>query len=389
MKITYIYENKILTNKASTYQIFKNIDSMINLGHEVILIYGNRFEEEIDINYDLIKKKYLIKNIPKFLKIQKIDFSYLSYKLFKTFFFQKFLSFLDYFLFILKIKKFTRSSDLIYMRNIYLYLIFSFFLSQEEKNKIILEIHNKINLSNILKKSFRHLFSKIRVVFISKGLKLKFIEDRFIINKSIIAHDAVDLRFVSKDSNIKRTKNKKLNILYLGNFYINNISKGVDDFIEYLSLLNKIDFQFIKKNFFFNFIGSDLKTKQKLDILKEKYDLDFVSIGTFVDMNEYDNIYNNSDAFLIPNPINDLHNLSSPLKLFQYISKKKPILSTRLDCVQEILGNDCYYFDYENISTLINSLHNLLLNKINFEKKYQEVIKVHNWDQRVKNILNL
>ena len=39
--IRYIFENRVVSEKANAFQIFKVIDALIENGHGVELIYGN------------------------------------------------------------------------------------------------------------------------------------------------------------------------------------------------------------------------------------------------------------------------------------------------------------------------------------------------------------
>lgn len=380
--IYYIFENRIVSDKASSYQVFKVIDAIIDSGYKVELIYGNRNEQDISKNNKLnIVRKYEIRNLPKFTKVKKKDLSSISYKLFKTTKLQFLLSFIDYFLFLYKLNKIIKKNDnIIYLRNVYLYIILNLIFPSKKISKLILEIHNPIN-SIIVNFLLKLSFNKIYPVFICQGLKEKFISNGLNNNKSIVAHDGVDTDKVIKKKYKIETPMK---ILYLGNFESNNISKGIYEFIDFVSQIKIIK----NNNYIFKFVGADKKQKDYLDKKILDYGLKNVQIHLKIDLSEYDNYFSWANVLLIPNPKIPYFNYSSPLKLFQYISQYKPILSTNLDCIKELLPNEIYYFNYNSKNSLIKSLKDIKSKKINFSNKYDFIIKNYSWLNRQKKILD-
>ena len=380
--IYYIFENRLISEKASSYQVFKVIDAIIESGHKVELIYGNRDEQEIsEIKKKYLLTKYEISNLPKFTKIKKKDLSSLSYKLLKTTKLQFLLSFIDYFLFLNKLNKIiNKKNNIIYLRNVYLYILLQLILPNKKISKLVLEIHNPIN-SKIVNFLLKLSFNKIYPVFICEGLKEKFISKGLINNNSIVAHDGVDINKVKKEKDIVETPIK---VLYIGNFESNNISKGIHEFIDFISQIKS----FKHDDYIFKFVGANKIQKANLDKKVLEYGLKNIEIHLKIDLYEYDNYFSWANVLLIPNPKIPYFNYSSPLKLFQYISQYKPILSTNLDCIKELLPDEIYYFNYNSKDSLIKSLNDIKQKKINFSNKYDFIIKNYSWLNRQKKILD-
>ena len=86
-------------------------------------------------------------------------------------------------------------------------------------------------------------------------------------------------------------------------------------------------------------------------------------------------------------------NIMSPLKIFEYMSAKKVIISSNLNVLKEVLINNvnCFLVNPKNTQEWIN-----LILKINKDKKLNKIISTkaylsfkskYSWDIRVKKLL--
>ena len=254
--------------------------------------------------------------------------------------------------------------------------------------KVIVELHHPFN-SNLYFKIFNLISKKknlLQVIVISKNLKEYLIKNStYQIDKKIsILPDSASNR------NCNYTKNKIMysnnNIEYVGSFYK---GRGIE-LIKEIAL--------ILKNYNFYLIGD--YTNSNLRLLNFPKNIFFLG---FQDQHKLKKYYHIFDIVLAPyggdvrvhgNKL-DTSKFMSPLKIFEYMSNKKLIISSDIKVLREILKNNinciiCDHkkpIDWANKIRMINS-NPLLKKKISMQAYFQYKRK-YTWEIRANKILNL
>ncbi|MDC0469137.1 glycosyltransferase [Candidatus Pelagibacter sp.] len=284
-------------------------EAFSKLNHEVLLISTNASDKNIFDYYD-INSRFKFKRLKKFRSFP------LGY---------------NYYLFSIKsiIESLKFKPDIYITRN-----FFTSFLLTIFKKKNILELHHGIEFeSRIVKlilKSFNffNLKSLVRLVAITRSVKTYY-EKKFKISekKIIVSPSGTSIDRIFFNNYIKT--NKKLNIGYFGSLFK---SRGIDIIIK----LSKID----NDNNYFIF-GN----------LNQYKNIKFKSYNSNLYLNNYlpyklvPNYISKMDILLMPyqekitvaGNVGNIIEFTSPLKLFDYIACGKPIISSNIKVLKEIL----------------------------------------------------
>ena len=196
LKIIYIASNALPSEKAMSYQIFKNCEAFTKNNHKVQLLYMNRKDNFLKNNYEAIfnyynfQKTFELKAIP-FLQTYSLKkrfhflWSLLDKK--KTLYFVRKVTFSIFaILFILKNKK---NIDIIYSRDkfsLFFLLLFKKLISV----KLTFEIHNfsiKSKMRNFVAKHVDYC------VVVTSFLKKRYVETGVKSNRIKIEPDGIDL----------------------------------------------------------------------------------------------------------------------------------------------------------------------------------------------------
>ena len=317
MKISYISNSSCPSQLPSSLQIVKTCEFLSKYGNQVFLILPNTASFNVNIsNFYNIKYKF------KLIRLLK---------------FKKFPIGLDYYLFSFKsFLKAKKISELIITRNYFVIFLCSLF-----NVKCTLELHNEIkNESRIVRFIFNYfniLNSKSisKIICISNGVKKKYLQDFNLQDnkKIIVLPSGSSLNIKYKNS----LKNKKLNLGYFGTI---NPSRGIDIILK----LAQMD----KQNNYYIFGGSK---KQVID-LKKRYRLKNLHLSSHLNYKKVQVQIANMDILLMPyaNKVTVSGNVSntvkfmSPLKLFDYMSAGKLIISSDLEVLREIVNkNQCVF----------------------------------------------
>jgi glycosyltransferase involved in cell wall biosynthesis len=285
--------------------------------------------------------------------------------------------------------------DYAYTREPYLLLFLVLYnkLFFRLKIKFICEVHT-ISSINFLDKVINILLARWAdyLIFVTKFLRDHYIGKYGSRNKkTLIVSDAVNLDIF--DINIsKEEARKKLNlpldkkiIGYCGRFRTMNMEKGI---IEVLKALKMLD-----DNIFFVAMGGKPKHveyyKEQAELLGVGGQAKFVGNYTQDIVALYQKA---ADILLMPFP--DSHHYRyymSPMKMFEYMASKRPIIATGLPSVREVLNeNNAFLIKPEKGEDLVKAVKKLLENE-EFSKKIAqnayEDVKQYTWDKRVDKIL--
>ncbi len=336
MKICYLSNNAIPSTQASSIQIMKMCEAFSFNHHEVLLVCPNsNLIKDNPFNFYDIKKKFRILKILRYITFP-LGIDYYTFSFFS----------------ILKTLKFN--PNIYITRN-----FFSAFLLTLFRKKIILELHHGIEIeSRITKfiiKNYKLLKSKkiIKMVAITKEVKKYYVKNFDLYKKNIsVIPSGTSVEIRRKKENKK--DNKRFNIGYFGSIYQ---SRGA----ELILKLSKID----RSNDYFLY-GDLLKYKN----LKLKCSNRNLFIEGYINYKKIPEKLNNMDILIMPytkkvtagGDVGNYANFTSPLKLFDYLSAGKVIISSNLKVLREIINsrqNVIFIENFSNAYTWKKEIHKI------------------------------
>jgi len=376
MKIIYLANVRMPTEKAHGIQISKMCEAFGNTGIELELVLPwrfNKMKEDI-FNYYGVKNNFKIKkifsldliplNIPKIcFWIQSLSFS---------------ISVFFYLLFSTKGGSAFggKKTDIIYSRDSFLLFLLSFF-----KKNLICEIHTFPNNFFLHKKVFKKAKN---IIVITKGLKDSLIKKDIDKNKVLVAPDGVDLeKFNINISKIEARKklnlplDKKI-VMYIGLF---DEWKGHNALLQASKLFDK--------ETILAMIGG---TKEQVKKLKKEYqNVIFLGYLPYTDLPVNQKA---ADVLVIPNSgkIAISKYYTSPLKLFSHMVSKRPIIASDLPSLREVLNKNNAILVKPDIAKDLAKGIKYLLKDANFSAKISlqahKDVQKYSWSNRVKKIID-
>ena len=368
MKIYYIGSPEVFTEGASAIHVARMCEAFSKIGEEVTLmlpISSDRIDKFF--SYYGIKKNFKIYPSMGFLKGPKRHFFHGVSSFFKV------LTLDDY--------------DCIVTRNI----TFAF-LASYLKNNIIVDIHHPpVNLfSRIAIKRFVESKNILKIICNSEGTRNAI--DKESNKKFQVLNNGVNIQDFKPNEEYIKFKNQ-LNIpidvkviSYVGNTYK---GRGIEKIIRLAK-----DY----KNIYFLVIGGEKEDNLKYKrLITEERNIFFTNHVPHVEIPNYLMI---SDILLIPYDSDFTikgdqvaSSFSSPIKLFEYLSAKKPIIASDLPSFVSILKNNknALLVNPDSYKEIKDSVQILLDNP---EKREQlsneafELSKDFSWENRAKKILS-
>ncbi len=366
MNIFYLSSSTIISQKANSVQVMKMCDAFSKLGHNVVL-FAKKNQKELNNNLEDIKKYYGINNefdirLIKSSSIRLFGGLEYGYKVLKT------------------IKELRIKPDIFYGRNLYA-LINCVHLNKP----IIYESHAVPSLGR--KTLEQYLFSKpqfIRLVVINQAL-FSYYKNNFKIfikhpEKLCLAPDGAGINY-----NIRTNIINKIPIIgYAGSLYP---GKGIETIIK---IANKLpEYKFVVAG----------GTPQQINQFNENNNITFKG---YINPSNIPEFLSSCDILLAPysnkvyseilKKIN-IVNWMSPLKIFEYMASKKPIIASNLPEIKEILEDKktAYLVDHNNITGWKNTIVKILCkpkiaNSI-AENAFMELKNKYTWDRRAKRVL--
>ena len=383
MKIIYIANARIPTEKAHGYQICKMCEEFSSAKSELELWVPTR-ENPIKKNafeYYNLKENFKIKYIKSF------DFiKYDKLLLRKSVYLQSLWFFLK-----LAFKKIDKN-DIIYTRNpelVWFFNLRKFKTAYEchdwfgRKKKLALWFLKKcdyiITTNNYIKKEFvKHGFEK-DILVAPNGVNLE------IFNIDIPKEDAIEKLDIGEE--LKRKISNKKILLYTGSFKTMGVDKGIDEILQSLKGLDS-------KNIFFVAVGGNEKDiKYYKNFAK---DIGAAGICKFIGRRAQTELalwQRAADILLMPFPDKAHYRyFMTPLKIFEYMAAGRPIIASDLQSIREILDEKNAFFckagDVEDLREMIDYvLNNEEEVRIKVDQANRDVLK-YGWDKRAKRILN-
>jgi glycosyltransferase involved in cell wall biosynthesis len=371
MKITYITNSRIPSERANSIQIIEMCKAFSKTGVELELILPKRFNskrENIYGQYGLEKGLFTISYIPC-IDTQPLIRSW------QPFIIKSFFSWFQWFTFGLS-SLFVKSSDFIFTRD----ELTLFFQSLKGK-KVVLEIHT---LPQRGKAFYKKLISRAYgIVVITEHLKKLLVEEYEIPEEKVfVAHDAIDLEKFKKKVDRKKKReelkipqNKEI-IMYIGAL---EGWKGHDTLLEASHLF--------PKNAELVIIGG---SDEKVARLRKKYPK-----VQFLGFRHYEELSGNqqtADILVIPNSGKSLISkyYTSPLKLFAHMASKRPLLCSNLPSMREVVSEqEVYFFEADNPKDLAQQVKLILKDEKEAKNKAynaSQKVKHYTWKKRAKSI---
>jgi len=313
MKITYITNVRIPTEKAHGIQIMKMCDAFVSNGYEVELVVPKRSNNIIEdpFEYYVIKNKF---KITKLWCLDVLSWGFVGYWVQSITFAERTAWYL------------LNKKGIFYTRD----ELLAVYLKLFGKN-VVWEAHT--NRNNIFITLIKIL--KIQVVSITQGLKDFYMKNGVDAGRILVAPDAVDaeqfdINISTNDARAKLglPKDKKI-ILYIGHLYD---WKGAHILAQAAPLLP--DTTVVA------FVGGTDKDIQDFKVR-------FGSIKNIMILGkkpheEMPLYLKAADILTLPNsPVNDISSLyTSPMKLFEYMASGRAIIASNLPSIREILETE-------------------------------------------------
>jgi glycosyltransferase involved in cell wall biosynthesis len=378
MKIIYIDRGRFPTEKAHGYQIAKMCEVFASLGCDVELLAPGRTNL---IKADLFEYYGLRKNF-KVKRIALVDF----FDYFKTSYSLNF--------YLVSIQFFIRlffmgfeNDSVIYSRApeiIWLFILRGF--------RTVFEAHNwpkskeKIHIFFIKKAS--------KIIALTNGLKEIFLEKKISRKNILVSPDGVDLEIFdirSEQDEIRKSLGLPLGIKiigYTGSFTTMGEDKGMKDIIASMGLLLKIrqDIVFIAVG------GNEQDIKYYANIAKKNGVFEKVRFIPRKSLETLARYQKACDIMLMPFPdTTHYRHYMSPLKMFEYMASKRPIIASDLPSVRDVLNEkNCIFCKPDNPQDLADKIIFLFDNPEIAERISQQAFedaKKYTWQKRAEEII--
>ena len=375
MKIYYITNARIPTEKANGYQIVKTCESLATRGAEVELWVPKRkglLSTADPFAYYSIERSFTIRQIKSFDTIHWLGWlPKLGFVLQSLFFFISLL-----------VKK-VESNSVIYSRSPEIIWLFG-----ARGYKTFWESHGAYANWN---QNPWFLRCVMRMAVLTESSRKKYIELGVDPKKIIVLPDSVDIRVfdASISQEVARAKfaipANKSTLGYFGSLNTVNLAKGMDEIIQALKILPD-DVLLIS-------VGGNAKDMIRYQGLAKREGVDKkilfkgqVSRGTLA---EYQKA---CDILLMPFPrTTHFAYYMSPLKMFEYMASKRPIIATDLPSIREVLSEQtATIIPPGDPKALAQAVRSLLAHPEQSKKLSEnafEKVKEYTWQKRADSII--
>ncbi|MFA6307038.1 MAG: glycosyltransferase [Patescibacteria group bacterium] len=381
MKIIYIANSRIPTERAHGYQITKMCEQFAVAGAEVELLAPtkeNSIKQDLFDFYGLERNfKFSLINLPDFLLYEK--------------FLGRFSMYLQWLFFTVKMFFIKIDKDsLVYTRDrgaAWVFGLRGFKTCYESHNwpikqeKLVFFLLKRVNY----------------IVATNSFIKNEFIKKSFNQEKILVAPNGIDMDIfavkTAKDEAIKQlnlenlagAKDKKI-LLYTGSFRTSGFEKGIIDILKALKILND-------KNIVFLAVGGNDKDIEyykniasEFNIIEQTY---FFERQTQKELALFQRA---SDLLLMPFPKTAYYEFfMAPLKMFEYLAAGRPIIASDLPSIKEILNDKnclfCRPGDSEDLAEKIKQALNDPVLSVKLSGQAVSDAEQYGWDKRAKNIL--
>lgn len=367
MNIKYITNVRLPTPRAQGYAIMKMCEEFAKAGVRVELFIPERKNLQHGgdpFNFYKITRNFDIRKVASF------DLLGITQKFGKIFYWIDVISFFIN----ARLKILLEKKDLIYSRD---YLTAIFF----PKDRVVLEIHDIPSSFTF----FKIAIKRAKLIFVlNNNLKQALVEMGMMADKIFISPSGVELKDFDNSMNkqvarqkLKLDTNKQI-VMYTGHLYK---WKGVDDLA--LAAIEMPETLFV-------FVGGVVPEIDQFISKYKKYTN--IVVRPFVERAIMPAYLAAADVLVLPNSAMEVisSRYTSPLKLFEYMASKRPIVASSLPSIREILDEqNCIFFTADDHHSLVIAIKNILKDKIladSLSGKAFEEVKKYTWEKRAANI---
>lgn len=379
MKFLYIANARIPTEKAHGYQICKMCEEFARAGIDIELwVPGRKNSIKDDLyNYYGLERNFTIK------KISNFDFLGFS-PILEKYFFRLQSIFYCLKLFFKKIDK----DSIIYTRSPEIVWTFAM-----RGKKVIFEDHQ---WTESKERFYKFLIGKaFKIVVVTAGIKDIFVKNGFKKENILVAPDGVDLKKfdinLTKEQARRQLKlpQEKIILGYTGRFKTMEQDKGIKDILKALKIIARKH-----ENIFFIAVGggnNDIKYYQKIAV-ELGVQNNTILLGR-VDMDRLAIYQKACDGLLMPFPFTKHYaHYMSPLKMFEYMASKRPIIASGLPSIREILNeNNAVLVRPGDYKDLADGIEKVIINKELSGRLAEQAFKdaqEYSWEKRAERILD-
>ena len=352
MKILYIANIRMPTEKAHGIQIMKACEAFVTQGHELTLFVPRRKTSihESPFVYYGIKSEFPIKRIVTLDIVSWGAFCFIIQSIF----------------FAICVRVSLPKYDVLYGRDEIVLATLALF----GVRRIVWESHD-----GSWNAWARFLSSRMKsLVVVSEGAKQLYIKRGVPKEKILVAPNGIDIDHF-KNSETKEVARRRLGLPFDKKIvmYIGRLDgwKGVDTLLD-ASLLILGDIQFV-------IIGGEPEQVKNFSVTYPHV--------TFLGHRPYVELPHNqaaADILIIPNTGKD-----PILKLFAHMASGRPIIASDLPSIREVAGNDVFFVSPDNPKKLAETIQDVF-------KNYEEILNVSSraflrvqnfsWDMRARKI---
>jgi len=389
MKLIYVTNVRLPTEKAHGLQIMKSCEAFKRAGIDIELIVPNlrASVEESPFSYYGIKNKFPLTKIfvLEILPLQRVFGAWLA----PVLGYIQNISFTKSAILYLFLRGLLNKKNLFYSRD-YTTLFFLSLLGL----KPVAEIHDY--RSKTFKWTINFILKKSKKIIVNSEGTFDLLNKHYDIDKGKIKifPNGVDLDFFNIAESKKEARNKlnipqnKTIIAYIGRLETVGMEKGVSHLLEAFSYLDSQN-----KNLLLYIIGGpdsvvkEYKSKAfNLGILNEK--LIFTGHISYQRIPLY---LRAVDITVIPLPKNQHAYTTSPIKLFEFLAAGKIILASDLPSLRKYLNEkNAVFFEPGNSRDLADKFKFILENKNLAERLSNQALndsKNYSWLKRAENII--
>ncbi len=371
MKICYLANSRFPSERAHMTQIVQMCNAFAQHGHEVTLLVTDR-------RTDIAQSPELFFGVPFSFSVVRVAVPDVAGRA------PRIPSFLRPYLFFIQRIAFVYQSMRYISKNKYTHLYgrdewILWFLSFLVSVPIVWESH-EARTSPVSRKLLRKVS---RVVVISEGLRKFYIGTGVSPENILVAHDAVDARFFEPHISPEVARlnlgitTKKPVVLYIGEF---DTWKGVHTLFEASKNQDIFDVYVIG--------GKEYEVSQ----LATQYPrVHFLGRRPYRELPQHQQA---ADILVIPNTAkNSLSaEYTSPLKLFAYMTARKPIVASHIESITSILSSeDAFFFKADSVEDLRNTIAFVVTHPSLAQEKVACVCKksrMYSWNNRAGVILD-
>ncbi len=370
MKIIYISDSILPSKTANSVHVMNMCNSLAEIGHKVLFIAVSTKQLELK-NVDNIFSFYGIK---KTFNLKIISALHFKNKILNAIYRELIIN--------PKIKKILKNHkpDIVYGRQ-----VFGCYIAAKQGLPVILESHapmweigpvNNLYFNKLIKhKNF------VRLIVITEALKNIYRKKNYNIDDIAVLPDA-SVPVPDFSHKIKLNSNSgNLKIMYTGHLYP---GRGIENIIYLAEQLPEHDFYIVG--------GLD----KDIDFWKSKINFKNLHFLGFVSPADVYKYRNSADILLAPYQkkvlVYGAHETSqfmSPLKIFEYMSSKKPVICSDLPVLREILNENNAILvppdDYESWkNAVIKFAENPSFGAELANNSYNDFLKSYTWDKRAE-----